>query len=103
MTYKHTVIAGIVYYILVALAAAYHVSSMWIMAIAPVFYFILACLLAFASYIAVTIAGFVAIAGYYLFGLEKPARVIDDNMVREAIIYIVFMVSLIGLPIYVFL
>ena len=102
MTYKHTVIAGIVYYILVALAAAYHVSSMWIMAIAPVFYFILACLLAFASYIAVTIAGFVAIAGYYLFGLEKPARAID-NMARESIIYIVFMVSLIGLPIYVFL
>lgn len=102
MSSKHTIIAGIVYYILVALAAAYHVSSIWIMAITPVFYFILACLLAFASYIVVTIAGFAAMVGYHIFGLPKPAHTID-SMNREAIIYIVFMVTLVAMPIYVFM
>lgn len=102
MSYKHTVIAGIIYYILVALAAAYHVNSILIMAVTPAFYFILSCLLAFVSYIVFTIAAFVSVIGYSLFGLEKQAKTVD-NMNREAIVYTVFMVALIGMPLYVFM
>lgn len=102
MSYKHTVIAGIVYYMLVSLAAAYHVDSILIVAITPAIYFILSCLLSIASYIIFTIAGFVAEFGYFLFGLDKPAKTID-NMNRAAIVYTVFMVALIGMPIYVFM
>lgn len=102
MSHKHTIIAAAAYYVAVFIAASYHISSVAIVAAAPVLYFVLACVSAFASYIVVTIAAFAAKAGYFFFGLEKPADAIE-HMNREAIIYIVFMVVLVGTPIYMFM
>jgi len=102
MPNKHTTIAGIAYYILVFLAAGYRSSNIVAVALAPIFYLVFAGLLTVASYMAIKIAGFVASIGYTIFGLEKPVREID-NINMNAILYIVFMAALIGMPIYAFM
>lgn len=99
-SYRHTIIAAIIYYIVVFFAAGYHSSNIVGVALAPVFYLVFAGLMTIASCIVFAIAWPVALIGYTIFGLEKPFRAIK-NINMDAILYIVFMVALIGMPIYV--